>query len=153
MRTLFLAICLTLPARMAAGAPAPTYRLITGRVIGYTASLACLNGNADWSVLIRVKARKRDGSELIRLDFTLPCGESPDWARSGRTLRTFRLTRQKSCDQVLSGSVEGGKPPGTMKDIPLPIWSYASSTTEEALPFGKILPCYRSKDLPLLPVL
>lgn len=87
-------------------------------------------------------------SEFIRVDFTLPCGKSLEWMSSKPSVQKFRLIRQKECDSALSGSVDKE----SQENPILPIWEYPPGAEHERLPFGQVLPCYRSLDLPLIPV-
>jgi len=38
------------------------------------------------------------------------------------------------------------------EDLVIPIWKYLPGEEGEKLPFGQVVPCYRSVDLPLVPV-
>jgi hypothetical protein len=130
-------------------APRPKHETISGRVVAYSGFPACLNGNGYWSIIIRVQQPKDSNSGFIRVEFTLPCKESPEWVSTQPLNQKFRLIRQKSCDAVLTRSVPSEPP----QNIDSPIWNYLPGVEHETLPFGQILPCYRSIDLPLAPVL
>jgi hypothetical protein len=40
----------------------------------------------------------------------------------------------------------------TKQNLPVRTWKYPSDAEHDTLPFGQVLPCYRSVDLPLVPV-
>jgi hypothetical protein len=124
---------------------------ISGRIVAYSNSLACLNGNGYWSMVIRVQRPKDTRSEFIRVDFSLPCGKSPEWVSSSPSTQKFRLLRQKDCDAALEGSMD--EAPGRSLNLALPIWKHPPGTEQDLLPFGQVIPCYRSVELPLAPVL
>jgi hypothetical protein len=99
-------------------------------------------------MIIRVQQPKDSHSEFIRVDFSLPCKESPEWVSTQPSIQKFRLIRQKSCDEILAGSV-GDEP---TQNSPMPFWRYPPGAEHVTLPFGETMPCYRSVDLPLVPV-
>ena len=99
-------------------------------------------------MVIRVQRTKDVPWEYIRVNFTLPCDKSPEWISSKPLVQKFRLLRQKECDAVLAGSAN--KEP--KESLALPIWKYPPGTEHDALPFGRVFPCYRSEDRPLIPV-
>ena len=119
-----------------------------GRVVAYSGALACLNGNGHWSMIIRVQQPKDKRSKLIRVDFSLPCDKSPEWVSGKPSIQKFRLFRQKDCDAVL-GEFMKTEP---KQDAAIPIWKHPPGAERETLPFGQVVPCYRSVDLPLVPV-
>lgn len=131
-------------------------KLVSGKIIAYAGPLACLNGNAYWSMIIHVRTPKDIRAPLIRVNFSLPCNESPKWLSAKPSLQRFRLVRDKNSDAVLEefmGSVDQKTGKTTKQDPSFPIWKHLPGTEQEKLPFGKIVPSYRSVDLPLEPVL
>jgi hypothetical protein len=148
MRNILQVPCLILASIFSCSAASPPHETISGRVIAYSSPLACLNGNGDWSMVIRAQRTKDIPWEYIRVNFTLPCGRSPEWVSSKPLVQKFRLLRQKDCDATLAGSVDNGPKEG----LALPIWKYPPGAEHDALPFSRVLPCYRSVDLPLIPV-
>ncbi|HKS82742.1 MAG TPA: hypothetical protein VJR23_14660 [Candidatus Acidoferrales bacterium] len=130
--------------------PKPTSQpnIVSGRVIAYSVIPACLNGNGYWSMLIRVEEPNNLNSQLIRVDFSLPCGKSPEWISTNTSVKTFRLVRDKNADVVLSGCLQGE----CEESQSLPIWKRPTGGSHDPLPFGQTLPSYRSIDLPLAPV-
>jgi hypothetical protein len=58
------------------------------------------------------------------------------------------LVRDKSADTVLSGCLQEE----CKQNQSLPTWIRPTGGKHEALPFGQMLPGYRSVDLPLTPV-
>jgi hypothetical protein len=148
MRNVLKVPCLILVSIFSSSASSPPRENISGRVIAYSSPLACLNGNADWSMVIRAQPTKNIQNEFIRVDFTLPCGKSPEWISSKPSVQKFRLVRRKECDAALAGSANEGP-----KESPVfPSWTYLPGAEHDSLPFGQVLPCYRSLDLPLVPV-
>jgi hypothetical protein len=107
-----------------------------------------MNGNAYWSMIIRVQRPKDNRSEFIRADFSLPCEKSPEWVSAKPSIQKFRLFRQKDCDAVL-GEFMDIEP---KHDSAIPIWKHPPGAEHESLPFGQVVPCYRSADQPLVPV-
>lgn len=127
---------------------APRSTVVSGRVIAYSVPPACLNGNGYWSMLIRVEKPKNLNSQLIRVDFSLPCDKSPEWISTNSSVKRFRLVRDKTPDAVLSGCLQEE----CKENQSLPIWKRPRGETHDPLPFGQMLPSYRSIDLPLAPV-
>jgi hypothetical protein len=148
MRSVLLILCITFVGISGSLALGQQHETTSGRVIAYSGALTCLNGNGYWSMVIRVQHPKDAHSEFIRVDFSLPCKQSPEWVSTKPSIQKFHLVRQKNCDAVLSGSVDEE----TTKDLAMPIWKYAPGTEHETLPLGRVVPCYRSIDLPLAPV-
>jgi hypothetical protein len=148
MRSVLLILCLSGVSIFALSAPRHHPETISGRVVAYSSFPACLNGNAYWSMVIRVQRPKDTRSQFIRVDFSLPCNQSPVWVSTKPPIQKFRLFRQRDRDDVLTGSmVEESK-----QDLALPIWNHPPGTEHDELPFGRVLPSYLSADLPLLPV-
>jgi len=121
---------------------------VSGRVVAYSVSPTCLNGNGYWSVLIHVDQPTNLNSQLIRVDFSLPCDKSPGWISTSLPVKSFRLVRNKGADAILSGCLQEQ----CQQKQSLPIWKRLETGTHDALPFGQSLPSYRSLDLPLAPV-
>jgi len=153
MRSLLLILYVTCANISVHSAPAPQPLTITGRVVAYSGALACLNGNGYWSILIRVEQPKNLTSQLIRVDFSLPCDKSPEWVSAKPVVKSFRLVRDKNADTALSGCLQEkcDKNP-RVQNQSLPIWKRPVGGNDETLPFGRILPSYRSAYLPLAPV-
>ena len=148
MRNVLRVPCLILVSIFSSSASSPAHENISGRVVAYAGPLVCLNGNGDWSIVIRVLPTKNIQSEFIRVDFTFPCDKSPEWITSKPSVQKFRLVRRKECDAALGGSASEEP-----KENPvLPIWKYLPGMEHDSLPFGRVLPCYRALDLPLVPV-
>jgi hypothetical protein len=130
---------------------------VTGRVVAHNIPITCLNGNAYWSMIIRVQNPDKVGSELIEVKFSQPCDKPPAWLDSKLTVRRFKLIRYKEGDEVLSEflSCEGGVSPPNHQEscLSVPIWKYFPGADEDRLPFGQKLPCYTSAELPLVPIL
>jgi hypothetical protein len=107
-----------------------------------------LECNGYWSAIIRVEAPRDTLSDLVRIDFSLPCNKLPQWVSTKPVRQRFRLIRAETCEPVLSGvALE------SHQDLTVPIWEYPPGIDHVMLPFGRILRCYRSLDLPLVPVL
>ena len=148
MRSVLLILCLTCVSTSTLSAANPRYEIILGRVVAYSSIPACLNGNGYWSIVIRVQRPKDIRSKFIRVDFTLPCNKSPEWVSAKPSNQTFRLFRKKDCDAVLVEFMDYEHEQGPA----VPIWTYRSGSQHDTLPFGQVVPCYRSIDLPLAPV-
>lgn len=148
MRRVLLTLCITCLVSPTFSSSRAQPEAISGQIVAYSMSPACLNGNDYWSMLIRVQRPKDIPSKLIRVEFSLPCGKSPDWISRKPSIQKFRLVRQKDCDVALAGLTDEDSKQG----LALPIWKYPSGTEHSALPFGQVVPCYRSMDLPLAPV-
>jgi len=147
MRGVLLILYFTCISISALSAPRPKGETISGRVAAYSTTPACLNGNGYWSMVIRVK-RSNLGPEFIRVDFSLPCDKFPEWVSAKPPIQKFRLYRHKDCDAVLEGSMDEEP----KQKLAMPIWKYPPGTEHDVLPFGQVVPCYRSADLPLAPV-
>jgi hypothetical protein len=146
------ALCATAESLPAAARP----EVISGRVVAFSGALLCMNGNGYWSTLIRVQHPKDSSAEFIRVDFSLPCEESPRWFPTEPLVQKFRLIRDKQSDSVLQ-ELMGSEDVTTGKkfdaDPSLPIWKCLPGAENEKLPFGQMVQGYRSKDWPLMPVL
>jgi len=147
MRSALLILLFTCASTSISSAPNPRHETIVGRVVAYSGSPACLNGNGYWAIVIRAQRPKDIHSEYIRVDFTLPCDKSPEWVSTKPSVQKFRLYRRKDCDAVLEESIDEEH----KRDSAVPIWKYTSGADQETLPFGQVVPCYRSVDLPLAP--
>jgi CheY-like chemotaxis protein len=148
MRTVLLILCFTFASTTISSASNPRHETILGRVVAYSSSPACLNGNAYWSMVIRVQRSKGNRSEFIRVDFSLPCDKSPEWVSAKPSIQKFRLLRQKDCDSVLEEFMDTEP----KQHSAIPIWRHPPGEGLDSLPFDQVIPCYRSIDLPLMPV-
>jgi len=129
------------------------HETVAGRIVAYDKPLACLNGNAYRSVVIRVENPKKVGSEFIRVEFSHPCDETPKWLGTRSPIQKFRLIREKERDEELKEFLDcEDLTSHVTKRCPRPIWEHVPGAERESLPFGQRLPCYRSEDLPLAPV-
>jgi hypothetical protein len=138
---------------------------ISGQIVAYSSGLVCTNGNGYWSMIIRVQPHKNTPSRLIKVDFSYPCDKSPEWVSALSQIQTFHLFRQRDCDAVLEEELPAdaerrfkssnvvNKNDTIRNFFVLPIWRYPTGIEPFTLPFGQILPCYHSLDLPYLPVL
>jgi len=150
MRTVLLMLCFTFASTTTSSASNPRRETILGRVVVYSSSPACLNGNAYWSMVIRVQGAKGNRSEFIRVDFSLPCDKSPEWVSAKPSIQKFRLLRQKDCDAVLKEFMDV-QDTESKDHSAIPIWRHPSGEELDSLPFDQVIPCYRSVDLPLKP--
>lgn len=141
---------------LAFSAPHAKVESISGRIVAYANPLTCLNGNAYWSMIIHVHDPRNIPSEFIQVPFSLPCGEAPEWLTAKSPLQKFRLIREKDSDSVRKEFMEcsSDSPSGHAAQpcAPVPIWKRVPDTERDRLPFGQRVPCYRSADLPLTPV-
>lgn len=131
----------------------PRTSKVSGRVVAYSSlTPVCLNNNGYWSIVIRVQKPKRMSSKFIRVDFSLPCAKTPEWVtQTESSMQQFQLIRDNSCDAVLEQSTPFEDEHG--QHVWAPSWRRPTGAEHDALPFGLVLPCYRSTDLPLSPVL
>ena len=134
MKTIFPVLCIILASIFSPSASGTPHKTVTGRVVAYTRPLACLNGNGDWSLVLRAERARDVRPQFVRLDFSLPCDKSPEWISSKPSLQKFRLIRKKDCDSTLSGSVDRESPENPV----LPIWEYPPGAEHERLPFGQV---------------
>jgi hypothetical protein len=148
MRSVLLILCMACASISAWSAPRPPVETVSGRVVAFSGATVCLNGNAYWSIVIHVSHPKSTHSELIRVDFSLPCDKSPEWLSAEAPIQKFHLLRQKDCDAPLEGSMDGKPKP----NLAIPTWKNPPGAEHVTLPFGQVIPCYRSVDLPLAPV-
>ena len=148
MRRVLLILCVTFAYISGLPARGQTHETVSGRVVAYSGALTCLNGNGYWSMVIRIQQPQNGHSKFIGVDLSLPCEKSPEWVSTKSTIQKFRLVRQKGCDAVLSGSVDVEP----RLNASMPMWKHPPGAEHEELPFGQVLPCYRSIDLPLVPV-
>ena len=151
MRSLFIISCILCASISTIAAPSPKHETIVGQVVAYSSSLACLNGISEWSMLIRVQHSEANLPKFIRVNFTLPCRQSPHWVSTKPSIQKFFLSRQRDCDEALAGSVEGANNQNLA--IPLPIWQYPPGSEHDKLPFGIVVSCYRPADQPMVPIL
>jgi hypothetical protein len=129
------------------------HETITGRIIAYSKPLECLNGNAYWSMIVRVVETKHASRLFVRVNFSLPCEKSPAWPSAKSTTQKFRLIRDKGSDQILVEFMDSIHASTEQEAQRLPLWTLVSGAEQEKLPFGKIVPSYLSVDLPLAPLL
>jgi hypothetical protein len=138
-------------------APHARVESVSGRIVAYANPLTCLNGNAYWSMIIHVQDSRGIPSEFIQVPFSLPCGEAQEWLTAKSSFQKFRLIREKDSDSVLKEFMEcGGESlsgDASQPCQPMPIWKRVTDAERDKLPFGQRVPCYRSVDLPLAPVI
>lgn len=154
-RILLLLCAINASAQVGAFASSRRHETVSGRIVAYSTALACINGNGYWAMIIHVLKPKEPGMEFIRVDFSLPCEESPKWISAKPSVQKFRLIRNKESDGILrkfigTEDLTTGKKTG--QDLSLPIWRHMPATEKEKLPFGQRLRGYQSVDMPLLPV-
>ena len=139
------------PLRVALSEPAQTQK-IRGRVVAYADGLTCLNGNAYWSMLIRVPPNAVDApGQFIQVRFSLPCKDTPKWLDRKSPVQKFHLKRERGTDSVLKEFLDCASD-ATEPCPKVPMWRLVPGTQKERLPFGHMVPSYRSVDLPLVPV-
>ena len=148
LRTIFLLLCTACLGGPAIPSPSAQHETITGQIVAYSSSLTCMNGNAVWSMVIRVEKSKAGSSQFVRVDFSLACDKSPGWIFKRSTIQKFRLVRKRDCDAALAGAMRGGPE----EKLELPLWEHPPGAEGISIPFGNVLPCYRADDLPLLPM-
>lgn len=150
-RPVFLLIVALAHSASASSAPPSKVETITGQVVAYSGGLACLNGNSYWSMLIRVEKRTPLAPpEFLQVDFSLPCDQSPKWLNRKPPMQKFRLRRKEDADSVLKEFFDCA--PTSSPPPNLEMWKRVPGAEKEQLPFGNVVPSYRSLDLPLVPV-
>jgi hypothetical protein len=156
LATGFLAAILLSPS-LAFSKTSPKIETMTGQIVAYSKGLACLNGNAYWSMLIHVRDYPTDvQSQFVEVRFSLPCNKSPEWLTRKPPLQKFRLSRDQDSDAVLkefmdcsAESLSGH----TSEPCPqIAMWKLVPGAEVKKLPFGQRVPSYRSVDLHLAPV-
>jgi hypothetical protein len=135
----------------------PKMETMTGQIVAYSNGLACLNGNAYWSMLIHVQDHATDvPSQFVEVRFSLPCNTAPEWITHKPSPQKFRLTRDQGSDAVLKEFMDccAESPSGhTSEPCPqIAMWKRVPGAEVDKLPFGQRVPSYRSVDLPLAPV-
>jgi hypothetical protein len=130
-----------------------TVETIVGRIVAYSNGLMCLNGNAEWTVLIRIQDDTLTvPSQFVEVRFSFPCDKLPEWVTHKSSLQSFRLRRDQSADSVLKEFIDCSIE--SRSSCPrLSVWKPVPTAESEKLPFGQRVPSYRSVDLPLIPVL
>jgi hypothetical protein len=148
MRRVFLILLATCASILGPPVLGQPHETVSGRVVAYSGALTCLNGNGYWSIVIRIQHPQNGHSKFIRVNVSLPCEKSPEWVSTKPIIQRFRLVKQKDCDAALSGALDED---ATQNPF-MPMWKYTPGTKHEELPFGQVLPCYRSIDTPRVPV-
>jgi hypothetical protein len=100
------------------------------------------------SVLIRVEQPKNLNFQLVRVDFSPPCDKFPERISTNPLVKSFRLIRDKNADAVLSGCLQDE----CKQNQSLPIWKRPATGNHDSLPFGQMLPSYRSVNPPMSPL-
>jgi hypothetical protein len=149
MRRILVIVCVWCGSVSTYSNAHPRSVTITGRAVAYSSNMVCLNGNGYWSEVIRIQHPVNSDSRFIEFNFSLPCGQSPIWFSTEPAVKKFHLFREKDCDAVLSGSLNGD----ASLDRALPVWTYFPGAEQKTLPFGHTLACYGSIDHPMAPVL
>jgi hypothetical protein len=148
MRRFLIILCIWCSSAGSYSIAHPRTVTITGRAVAYSSNLTCLNGNGYWSEIIRVEHPAGHDSGFIQFDFSLPCGKFPIWLSTQPVTEKFHLFRKRDCDGVLTGSVDDD----FSHSKTLPVWNYFPGAPHDELPFGHVVPCYGSLDLPEAPV-
>src|SRR5580658_1178763 len=128
---------------------------MTGQIVAYSGGLACLNGNAYWSMLIHVQDHTTDiPSQFVEVRFSLPCNKSPEWFTRKSAPQKFRLTRDQDADSVLKEFMDCTESPSDHTPEPCPhiaLWKRVPGAELEKLPFEQRVRSYRSAVLLLVP--
>ena len=136
-----LFLCLVLMQASAAHERARTFK---GTVIAFQRAYVCLNGNGNWSLLVKLQPRHPDEPDWAIVPFTHPCNSNTDPVRVYSQMHRFRSERSPFCDETI------------LRDSPadgLRInWMLLASDAPQELPYGQSIPCYDRLDLPLEPV-
>jgi hypothetical protein len=154
----FLTIGILISPSLAFSKPSSKVETLAGRIVAYSGELMCLNGNAYWSMLIRVENHAPDiPPQFVEVRFSLPCDKQPEWLNGKSSLRKFRLRRDPDFDSVLKEFLDCGpkSPSGGAPEpcLQVPMWKRVPGAEPATLPFGQRVPSYLSVDLPLTPTL
>jgi len=164
MRKTFRFLCITCvlvsvsafsSARQQYSSPRQKVEVFSGRVIAYTGISSCLNGNSYWSMVIRIEPHKKTPANYVTVDFSLPCEKPLKSVLVNSSIQKFHLIRQRERDSVLEESIDflqqesAEEKPVLISKIPR--WTYLPGNEHFTLPFGKVLPCYYSVELPEVP--
>jgi hypothetical protein len=128
----------------------PQVEIIRGQIVAYSNVKVCADGNAFWDMVVRIQnPAKKDASEFIRVRFSLPCDEAPNWPRDrASSVQEFRLMRDRNFDAILREFMDcNNEQPPTNCEVPM--WRRVPGSEDEKLPFGERLPSYRSKGVPV----
>jgi len=156
VRRILLVLCFIFVGVSALSFPRHRAKAVSGQVIAYSGFPGCLNGNGYWSMVIRVQTPKDISSTFVRVEFSLPCDKSAGSILVNPSTQKFHLFRQQECDEVLKERWDikkESKDGETGQDPEFPLWTYLPGNERFTLPFGQVLPCYYSAELPLVPVL
>ena len=157
VRSILLFLCITVIGAHALAAPRQKVEVMSGRVIAYSGIPICLNGNAHWSIVIRIEPRKKVPARFVWVAFSLPCEKSPQSVLSDSSIQKFHLIRQKVRDQILEERYElqeqENKDNKSVQNSEISMWTYLPGGEHFPLPFGEALPYYYSIELPDVPVL
>jgi hypothetical protein len=133
-------------------APREKAQTISGRIVANFVSLACLNGNGYYSVIIELEKPLNNEPGFIEMHFTQPCGHNPEWLHSKSEFKPYRLKRADPRDIVVEEFMTLTNE-GDGTSTPIPAWTYLPGAEVVKLPFGERIPSYRSGDLPFVPVM
>jgi hypothetical protein len=128
-------------------------KAVSGRIVAYSTQSAlasCLNGNEYWSFILHVERPKQLHRDFARVDFSLPCGESADRVWNNAEIQTFHLVRDKTCDQPINEFIQLSDT-DTKARSEIPLWIRPRGA-ENSLPFGRVVSCYHSMELPYIPI-
>lgn len=147
-RSLVVLLGVACAASLGLTAPRPKAVTLSGQVVAYSGFLLCTNGNSYGSIILKISKHRRNELGFARVELSGPCGSPPLWDELAR-LREFRLKRHTPCDARLEQfmNVE----PRAAEQFPT--WRRFPGAETEALPFGQVLACYHSSDMPIAPVL
>jgi hypothetical protein len=151
MRTILLALCLTLASVPTLSSAQRHYTTISGRFVAYSGGLTCINGNASWSWVIRVRRPKNKSPEFVRVAVSAPCDVSMPISppEKPEIVRFSRLFRMKSCDAALQESRTITDNATEKSSQATPNWTFAPGMENEKLPFGQVVPCYGWDPVPV----
>jgi hypothetical protein len=123
--------------------------IVRGQIVAYSNVELCSDENADWDMIVAIQdSPKRNASEFIRVFFSLPCDQVPEWPRSKTSLQDFRLIRYRKRDAILREFLDcSNEVPPTNCQVPM--WKRVPGSEHGELPFGRLLPSYRSVGVPV----
>ena len=134
------------------GKHSPKAEIIWGQIVAYSDTPLCLNRNTYWHMLIRVEGHENSSSaKFIDVHFSSPCKKFPEWLNHKSSVQKFRVIREQPAETMVQ-KYRDCSDSANVNCPQLPIWKPIPGAEDEKLPFGHLVPSYRSLDLPLVPL-
>ena len=127
---------------------------VSALIVAYRGLPACINGNADWSLILQLERPRQLRGEFVLTNFSQPCGQTPKMLEASTGLQRYRLFRDEGRDETLEELIncnDKATEDGPTKPChPIPVWKRLPGTKDATLPFGTRLRAYRDAKLPLV---